>query len=215
VWRHVTEPAQSHTYASTWMQCNSSVFSECDIIKSDPCDVLEWMSVCVCVRLSVTNGSSALKSTKELDHVRRSYDFLNNSWAGPFALSLSLSLSLSSILSQKCHVTTALAPVPISVSRASPQHTHTHTHISWNQLTSVRLGKRSVVGQIICVSAVTWQLMTNNLQTWPRARAETRLQSCEREGMRTHTHRDATTIDFVGMIIVWGIITVSRLLCIH
>jgi len=43
-------------------------------------------------------------------------------------LSLSLSLSLSSILSQKCHVTTALAPVPISVSRASPQHTHTHTH---------------------------------------------------------------------------------------
>jgi len=84
--------------------------------------------VCVCVRLSVTNGSSALKSTKELDHVRRSYDFLNNSWAGPFALSLSLSLSLSSILSQKCHVTTALAPVPISVSRASPQHTHTHTH---------------------------------------------------------------------------------------
>ncbi len=27
--------------------------------------------------------------------------------------------------------------------------------------------------------------------------------------------RDATIIDFVGTIIVWGIITVSRLLCIY
>lgn len=59
----------------------------------------ELMSVlAVRARLGVSNGSCwvssrSVKSTKELEHVRLSYDFLNNSWAGPFAYSLSSALS--------------------------------------------------------------------------------------------------------------------------
>ncbi len=99
----------------------------------------ELMSVlAVRARISISNVSScSVKSTKELEHVRLSYDFLNNSWAGLFAYSLSsalsqwLSLSLSLVKQYplpkaSCDCSRSSAPYQLS----PPEHTRQAVYYS-------------------------------------------------------------------------------------
>ncbi len=105
----------------------------------------ELMSVlAVRARLNVSNGSCgvsscSVKSTKELEHVRLSCDFLNNSWAGPFAYLLSsalsqwLSVSLSGETISSAKSVMWLQPQLGSISgisRASPEHTRQAVYYS-------------------------------------------------------------------------------------
>ncbi len=127
------------------------------------------------------------------------------------------------------HVTLDLVASLVSKHHHIDTHTHTHTHTNTQILVSwcvyIIYYVFPISARPCCCCCSSTESLSSSHSRFSHSIRHNWAQVSGSDGVRSsrihptlhqlHPYRDATIIDFVDMIIVWGIIPVLRLLCIY